>query len=73
MHISLYFSDLSEEAQREVLEEVRSMLQASGDLPEQEEGEGWGRYEHRIYEVIDHYLNTHNKLEATVTLWKRKN
>lgn len=70
MSISVYFSDLSHEAQRELCEEVRSMLLASGDLPEQEEGESWGRYELRVYEAIYHYINVHNKI--TITLWKEE-
>jgi len=70
MSIDIYFSDLSYEAQRELCEAVRSMLQASGDLPEQEEGESWGRYEFRVYEILYHYINVHNKL--TVTLWKEE-
>lgn len=66
LSIPVYFQDLSEQWQLLIWEEARSMLLASGWVEPRQEDETASAFERRVFEAVDHYLNTHNKLTISV-------
>lgn len=62
----VYFQDLGEHLQLEIWEDVRSTLLATGWIDPRQEDETERAFERRVFEEVDHYLNTHNPLHITL-------
>lgn len=62
----VYFQDLGEPMQLEIWEDVRSTLLTSGWIEARQEDETERAFERRVFEAVDHYLNTHNPFSLTL-------
>ena len=66
MTFRVYFQDLGDTLQLEIWEELRSTLLASEWIESRQEDETESAFEQRVFEEVDHYLNTHNPLSISL-------
>lgn len=64
--VSLYFQDLPPAVQDDLWSQVGEELLARTEVEYRHEDESEEQFQTRLYEEIDHYINTHNDVQEFV-------